>query len=98
MIRINVTSPLLKKEITEALLSCEDPKYTFVKNNGKIEMQFEADTDDASKAVRTAKKRIRSLRYGKIIMFRVLIDGQFFENGKVYTPEDKEYKATRPAK
>lgn len=96
MVRINVTSPLLRKEIRETLLSCEDPKYTFVKKIGKIEMQFDADTDDAAKALRVAKNRIRSLKYGKIIMFRVLIDGQFFENGKVYTPEDKEYKATRP--
>ena len=98
MVVINVTSPLLRKEIRETLLSCEDPKYRYVKHNSKIEMQFEADTDDAQKALRVAKKRIRSLKFGKVIMFRVLIDGQFFENGKVYKPGDREYKATRPAK
>ncbi|MBR2810997.1 MAG: hypothetical protein IKD69_06415 [Solobacterium sp.] len=97
MVKINVTSPQLRQEIKETLLACKDPKFTFVKNTGQIEMQFEADTDDGNKAVRVAKKRIRALRYGKIIMYRVLIDGQFFENGKVYKPGDKEYKATRPA-
>ncbi|MCR5795532.1 MAG: hypothetical protein K6G61_09370 [Solobacterium sp.] len=97
MVLINVTSPLLRNEIRETLLACDDPKYRYVRNIGKIEMQFEADTDDASKAVRMAKKRIRSLRFGKVIMFRVLIDGQFYENGKIYRPGDKEYKATRPA-
>lgn len=98
MVVINVTSPLLRDEIKETLLACEDPKYRYVKNNSRIEMQFEVDTDDSAKALRTAKKRIRSLRFGKVIMFRVLIDGQFFENGPVYKPGDKEYEATRPAK
>jgi hypothetical protein len=97
MVLINVTSPLLRNEIRETLVACEEPKYRYVRNIGKIEMQFEADTDDSSKALRTAKERIRSLKFGKIIMFRVLIDGQFYENGKIYKPGDKEYKATRPA-
>lgn len=97
MVLINVTSPLLRNEIRETLVACEEPKYRYVRNIGKIEMQFEADTDDSSKALRTAKERIRSLKFGKIIMFRVLIDGQFYENGKIYKPGDKAYKATRPA-
>ena len=95
---INVTSPLLREEIKKKLLENETPKYRFVKNNSPIEMQFEVETDlEPKRVLSITKKLIRSLKYGNVIMFRVLIDGQFFEGGKVYKPSDREYLATRPA-
>ena len=49
-------------------------------------MQFDVDTEEDGEAVvRKTKRLIRSMKYGNIIMYRVLIDDQFFENGKVYT-------------
>ena len=55
------------------------------------------DGFEPKRVLSITKKLIRSLKYGNVIMFRVLIDGQFFEGGKVYTPADREYLATRPA-
>ncbi|HCK89233.1 MAG TPA: hypothetical protein DHW39_10615 [Erysipelotrichaceae bacterium] len=99
MVRINVTAPVLTEQIRKRLLESKSPEYIFVKNLSRIQMQFEVDTEeDGEVIVRKTKRLIRSMKYGNIIMFRVLIDGQFFENGKVYTPEDREYLATRPAK
>ena len=95
---INVTSPQLRDEIKKKLLENESPKYRYIKNNSPIEMQFEVeDGFEPKRVLSITKKLIRSLKYGNVIMFRVLIDGQFFEGGKVYTPADREYLATRPA-
>jgi hypothetical protein len=51
---------------------------------------------DGNQVVRLTKRMIRSIPYGDIIMYRVLVDGQFFENGPIYHEGDPEYKATRP--
>ncbi len=96
---INVAAPLLQKEIKEKLLSSKTPVYRYIRNLSRIEMQFEADSDESpEKVIRMTKKLIRTIKYGNIIMYRVLVDGQFFEGGQVYSPDDKEYLATRPAK
>lgn len=98
MVTINVSAPIRRKEIRRRLEAEESMKYTYLGMHGPIEMQFSVDTEmDGNQVVRLTKRFIRSIPYGKVIMFRVLVDGQFFENGKVYHPGDPEYQATRPA-
>lgn len=99
MVKINVSAPILRKQIRERLLNEKSMKYTYLGKIGPIEMQFSVDTElDGNQVVRLTKGFIRSIPFGKVIMYRVLVDGQFFENGPVYQPGDPEYKATRPGK
>ncbi|MBR3349217.1 MAG: hypothetical protein IKG55_03970 [Solobacterium sp.] len=97
MVIINVSAPLLRKQIRDKLRSEPSMKYTYLGKIGSIEMQFSVDTDkDPNEVVRFTKRLIRSMPYGNIIVYRVLADGQFFENGPIYKPGDPEYQATRP--
>ena len=97
MVIINVSAPLLRKQIRERLKNETSMKYEYLGKIGSIEMQFSVDTDkDPNEVVRITKRLIRSIPHGNIIMYRVLADGQFFENGPIYKPGDPEYKATRP--
>ncbi len=97
MVTINVAAPIMREQIRKRLESEESMQYTYLGMQGPIEMQFSVDTElDGNEVVRKTKRMIRSIPYGNIIMFRVLVDGQFFENGRVYRPGDPEYKATRP--
>jgi hypothetical protein len=57
-----------------------------------IDMQFETENCGFDKdIVRHTKMLIRSLPYGKVLMFRVLYDGQVFENGKIWKKGDPVY-------
>lgn len=97
MVNINVSAPILRKQIRQRLESDSTLKYTYLGMIGSIEMQFAVDTDmDGNDVVRAAKKLIHTMPFGNIIVFRVLVDGQFFENGPIYKPGDPEYLATRP--
>lgn len=97
MVIVNVSAPILRKQIRERLAKETSMKYTYLGKIGSIEMQFSVDTDkDPNEVVRITKRLIRSIPYGNIIVYRVLADGQFFENGPIYKPGDPEYKATRP--
>jgi len=97
MVTINVSAPILREQIRERLEKETSMKYTYLGMIGAIEMQFNVDTEmDGNQVVRLTKRMIRSIPYGDIIMYRVLVDGQFFENGPVYKKGDPEYKATRP--
>ena len=97
MVTINVSAPILRDQIRERLEKETSMKYTYLGMIGSIEMQFSVDTEmDGNQVVRLTKRMIRSIPYGDIIMYRVLVDGQFFENGPIYHEGDPEYKATRP--
>jgi len=78
---VDVFSVLKQDEIRCLIESNENPKFKFVKMLRKYEMQFECDDDNACEVV---KKLIYSQPWGRVIVFRVLIHGQFFEGGKVY--------------
>lgn len=94
---INVSAPILRKQIRKRLEEETSMKYTYLGMIGAIEMQFSVDTElDGNEVVRRTKRIIHSMPYGNIIMYRVLVDGQFFENGPIYKPGDPEYLATRP--
>lgn len=96
---INVSAPILRDEIKELLLNDDHVTYHFIKMNGPIEMQFTAESDmDEEETAQYTRIRIHSMKYGNILVYRVLIDGQFFEHGKIYHPGDPEYAATRAAK
>lgn len=45
--KLNISSPLKRDGIRSVLEALESPKYTFVKMNGPIEMQFEVEDDEA---------------------------------------------------
>ncbi len=97
MVTINVSAPILREQIRERLEKETSMKYTYLGMIGAIEMQFNVDTEmDGNQVVRLTKRMIRSIPFGDIIMYRMLVDGQFFENGPVYKEGDPEYKATRP--
>ena len=48
---------------------------------------------DHGDLLRYTKNLIRSLPFGKVIMIRVLYDGQVFDGGKIHLPGEKEYEA-----
>ena len=98
MITLNISAPILRDSIRDHLEESEEAKYTYLGMIGPIEMQFSVNLDNARQAISTTKRIIRNIPYGNIIMFRVLLDGQFFENGPVYKPGDPEYAATRPGR
>lgn len=95
MPKINVASPVKLDEICEFLESQTDVTYKYVCNITRYEITYEVtDTDGTHGDLSDHTKRlIRSLPYGKVIMFRVLYDGQIFEYGKIYQPGDPEYDA-----
>ena len=76
------------------LLIEKDPRFTFVKMLRPEEMQFEC-ADDLKDPCRIVKNIMYSHPYGRIIFFRVLIHGQFFENGKVYEDDPIKLEAKR---
>ncbi len=90
--KINVNSTLKRKEIREMLESQTKPKYTFVKMNTNVEMQFEVtDYEDFDVDMATyTKGLIKKESFGKLIVFSVLIDGQLFSGDKRYLKNTKE--------
>jgi hypothetical protein len=85
MALVNVSSALKKDEIRALLEKQESPKYTFVKNKTAIEMQFDVDYDPAAiKDIASyTKKLVQAEPWGKVLMLRVLIEGQAFTGGKI---------------
>ncbi len=81
---LNVSLPIQQKEIMSLLESQESPRYTLVKMITPMEAQYEV-LDDGSHGdlLRYTKKLIHGTKYGSIIMFRVLYNGQFFEGGPI---------------
>lgn len=96
---INVSAPILRNEIKALLQGDRRVIYRYVKMNGPIEMQFSAESEmDEEETAQYTRNKIRSMKHGNILVYRVLIDGQFFEHGKIYHPGDPQYAATRAAK
>lgn len=96
---LNISIGQRVEEIQKSLAECQEVKYQFRKKTGPIEYQYQCMSNMSDEEVaRYTRKLIKGTRFGNIIMFRVLIDGQFFDGGKVYNKEDKEYKATRSAR
>ena len=81
MVTINVSAPILRDQIRERLEKETSMKYTYLGMIGAIEMQFNVDTEmDGNQVVRLTKRMIRSIPYGDIIMYRVLVDGHSANN------------------
>lgn len=67
---IIVNSPLMRKQIRELLENVDEPKYTFIKEDG-IKIYFETDLEDNEEAAAIAKKTIKSSSFGSALMFKV---------------------------
>ena len=98
MTLINIACPLKQDEIRKVLESQTSPVYRYVQRLAPVETQFEVECDDTIDVIRNTKKMIRSLPDGKVLFFRVLYDGQFFEDGPIYDPDSAEYKALHKRK
>ncbi|MBR2812999.1 MAG: hypothetical protein IKD69_16610 [Solobacterium sp.] len=84
MTLVNVSSALKKDEIRKLLEEQTGPSYKFVKMKTAIEQQFEVTGDEGIKDIASyTKKLITSTPWGKVLMLRVLIEGQAFTGGKV---------------
>lgn len=94
MSKINVAAAVKFKEICEFLESQKEVTYQYVCNISQCEVTYEVTDMDGTHGDLSnyTKKLIRSLPYGKVIMFRVLYDGQIFEYGRIYQPGEKEYE------
>ncbi len=83
MALVNVSSALKQKEIQAVLEAQESPKYTFVKKNNPIEMQFDVQDDGSHGDLADyTKKIIKSQPWGGVLSLRVLNDGQAFTGQK----------------
>lgn len=81
---LNIALPIQRGEIMRLLAESTMPKYTFVKKISSIEVQYEVEDDGShGDLCRYTKKLIRSSRFGSVIMFRVLYNGQFFDGDKI---------------
>lgn len=62
----------------------ECPKYAFKKMVSNQEGQFDVEDDGShGDLCRYTKRAIRSTKFGNVIMFRVLYNGQFFDDGPI---------------
>lgn len=95
MTKINVATSTKLDEICNLLESNKDVTYTYIQNISICEVTYEVeDMGNHGDLIRYTKGLLRSLPYGKVIMTRVLYDGQLFDGGKIYQPGDYEYDAT----
>lgn len=93
---LNISLIRKVNEIQDVLNKSTKVKYTFIEKNGPIQYKYIAEGNmDQESLAQYTRQLIKSIPNGNVIMFRVLIDGQFFEHGKIYQKEDKEYKATQ---
>ena len=94
MTRINVATSAKLKEICDLLESQTEVTYTYVCNISICEISYEVeDHGNHGDLLRYTKGLIRSLPFGKVILTRVLYDGQVFDGGPIHKPGSKEYEA-----
>lgn len=93
MTKINVATSTKLDDICKMLESQKDVTYTYICNISNCEVTYEVnDTDNShGNLIRYTKRLIASLPYGRVILTRVLYDGQLFDGGKIYQPGDHEY-------
>lgn len=96
MIKINVATSTKLKEICDLLESQKDITYTYIQNISNCEVTYEVtnNTNNDIDLIRHTKQLIGTLPFGKVILTRVLYDGQLFDGGKIYQPNEEEYKVT----
>lgn len=96
MTRINVATSTKLDEICDLLESQKEITYTYICNISNCEVTYEVNntTSNQIDLLRYTKQLIQSLPFGKVIMTRVLYDGQLFDGGKIYQPDDYEYQVT----
>lgn len=83
-INVNIPIDFVRKSIFEQLESMEAPVYRFIKMTSPIEGQFEVEDDGShGDLCQYTKKIIYSTKFGKVIMFQVLYNGQFFDGGVI---------------
>ncbi len=81
---LNISMPIRREELMSVLEAQTCPKYTFRKWINHIEAQYEVEDDGThGDLVQYTKKLFRKTKFGKVIMFRVLYNGQFFEGGVI---------------
>lgn len=84
-VTLNIALPVEREEIMHLLENSQMPRYTLIKQISPIEMQYEVEDDGThGDLLRYTKNLIRSSRYGSVIMFRVLYNGQFFEGDRIH--------------
>lgn len=84
-VTLNIALPVEREEIMHLLENSQMPRYTLIKQISPIEMQYEVEDDGTHvDLLRYTKNLIRSSRYGSVIMFRVLYNGQFFEGDRIH--------------
>jgi hypothetical protein len=81
---LNIAMPIQRKELMALLKEQKMPRYRLIKMISAMEAQYEV-TDDGSHGdlVSYTKKLFTHTKYGGVIMFRVLYNGQFFEGGPI---------------
>ncbi|MEE8806920.1 MAG: hypothetical protein SOI44_00710 [Lactimicrobium sp.] len=81
---LNIAMPIQRKELMALLKEQKMPRYRLIKMISAMEAQYEV-TDDGSHGdlVSYTKKLFAHTKYGGVIMFRVLYNGQFFEGGPI---------------
>ena len=98
MTLINIACPLKQDEIRNILESETDVKYHYVQRLSPVETQYDVTTDKNIDLIRYTKKMVRSVPNGNVLFFRVLYDGQFFEDGPIFATDSEEYKALHSRK
>lgn len=98
MTLINIACPLKQDEIRNILESETHVKYHYVQRLSPVETQYDVTTDKNIDLIRYTKKMVRSVPNGNVLFFRVLYDGQFFEDGPIFAPDSEEYKALHSRK
>lgn len=84
MTKVNVNSALKRDDIKALLEGQECPKYTFLKMNSPMEMQFEVEDDGThGDLAGYTKNLIKKQPWGAALFMRVLIDGQAFTGQKI---------------
>ena len=98
MTLINIACPLKQDEIRNTLESQNDVTYRYIQRLSPVETQYDVTADKEIDFIRHTKKIIRSIPNGNVLFFRVLYDGQFFEDGPIFAKDSKEYKALHSRK
>lgn len=85
VINVAVFNEMFRKEVDKTLRSTQSPKYTFVKMVAKFEMQYKVEDDGShGNIAHYTKKLIKNMKYGNIMVYRVLFNGQFFDDGVIH--------------
>ena len=83
-INISIPIDLVRRDIFAQLQELDQPKYTFVKMTSRQEGQFEVEDDGThGDLVKYTKKIIHAYKYGGVVMFQVVYNGQFFNGGPI---------------